>query len=444
MQKLLVVTSQYLLKFCHTGANTRKLLTKPDRREILLNMQSLLNLPFQTRRRGLAFNEGLPQVALDIGYKTRTNGFAWRGQFSPQLVESLLMAYCPPGACVLDPFSGSGTSILEAAGLGLPAYGFEINPAAWLLTRVYTLCNLSDHERQAAIEEINLKINQLWLLRQNEVENEMRNLAASEGPIGTIVGALVILMDLFQNKITRSHCERILQKLSQTIRELPFSNEPLTAGRADARDLPLSTASVDFILTSPPYINVFNYHQHYRKSAEILGHDLLFVAKSEIGSNRANRGNRFITVTQYCLDIAAALKEMHRVCKPDARLILVLGHESKVLGVRFLNSELVAHIARRTKAFDLVLNQSRWYTNKFGLRIREDLLHLQPRELAATDWETVARSTAEVALNKGLRTVMGKNREALLEAISQVSTTQRTPFLNSNEQVKSASHTSSR
>jgi hypothetical protein len=39
---------------------------------------------------------------------------------------------------------------------------------------------------------------------------------------------------------------------------------------------------------------------------EVLGFDILKVAASEIGSNRRNRGNRFITVIQYALDMEEA------------------------------------------------------------------------------------------------------------------------------------------
>jgi hypothetical protein len=43
---------------------------------------------------------------------------------------------------------GSGTVLVEAARLGLPAHGCEVNPAAYLLGRVYELCNLTVHERR--------------------------------------------------------------------------------------------------------------------------------------------------------------------------------------------------------------------------------------------------------------------------------------------------------
>ena len=59
---------------------------------------------------------------------------------------------------------------------------------------------------------------------------------------------------------------------------------------ADARALPVESGSADLVLTSPPYINVHNYNQKYRRSVEALEWDILAVARSEIGSNRQNRG----------------------------------------------------------------------------------------------------------------------------------------------------------
>ena len=39
--------------------------------------------------------------------------------------------YALRNGVVLDPFVGSGTSLVEAARLGLPACGGDLNPAAW-------------------------------------------------------------------------------------------------------------------------------------------------------------------------------------------------------------------------------------------------------------------------------------------------------------------------
>ncbi len=102
---------------------------------------------------------------------------------------------------------------------------------------------------------------------------------------------------------------------------------------------------------------------------------MLKIAKSEIGSNRANRGNHFYTVVQYCLDIADTLKELSRVSKKDARLVFVVGHESNVLGVPFYNADIIERIGIESGLYRKVLRQKRTFKNKFGKIIREDLIN---------------------------------------------------------------------
>lgn len=47
----------------------------------------------------------------------------------PDLVEPCILAGCPEGGTVLDPFAGSGTTLAVAASLGRNAWGCELNPA---------------------------------------------------------------------------------------------------------------------------------------------------------------------------------------------------------------------------------------------------------------------------------------------------------------------------
>ena len=131
------------------------------------------------------------------------------------------------------------------------------------------------------------------------------------------------------------------------------------------------------MLTSPPYINVHNYHQQYRRSVEAMAHNVLAIARSEIGSNRQNRANRFLTVVQYSLDMSLALLEIVRVTRSAGLSILVVGRESTVCGVRFFNGELIAELAVRTAGLRLERRQERVFRNRYGKSIYEDILHVR-------------------------------------------------------------------
>jgi hypothetical protein len=60
------------------------------------------------------------------------------GKFIPQLVEVFLRRYFAPGACVYDPFVGSGTTLVEANVFGADAVGCDISAFNCLLSRVKT------------------------------------------------------------------------------------------------------------------------------------------------------------------------------------------------------------------------------------------------------------------------------------------------------------------
>lgn len=49
--------------------------------------------------------------------------------FPPKLIEPCILAGCPSGGLVLDPFAGSGTTLMVAQQLGRRAVGIELNPA---------------------------------------------------------------------------------------------------------------------------------------------------------------------------------------------------------------------------------------------------------------------------------------------------------------------------
>jgi len=249
----------------------------------------------------------------------------------------------------------------------------------------------------------------------------------------TIFSAVVVLADIFRNPITNNFIQNKFAALVNLIRSLPYSGKQIKAGLDDARSLPLGDDSIDFVVTSPPYINVFNYHQNYRRSVEVLGWDVLRAARSEIGSNRANRGNRFYTVVQYCIDMANAVREIARVLKPGGRAIFIVGYESNVLGTPFYNAELVEGIAVSSGLFDLVLRQERVFSNRFGQRIREDILNLERTAFPAHDAlpNEIGRVIALHALEDSRTRVPDKNRSYIEDAVRKIREIDGTPVFNS-------------
>lgn len=334
----------------------------------------------------------VPQALLDVEDKQRTSLFAWRGQFSPQLVECLLAYYSAKGFMLLDPFLGVGTTLLEAARRGTDGCGCEINPAAVSMARIVSFIPLSSACRQEIIDRAKLHLEArldcplslagLTSARTMDVESLLADLSVQQ-----IEDKL--LSNVYANTLIRyfsmpepRHAGLLgdaFDRYCEAIQRLPYAHGRWSVVHSDARQVPLDNKSVDLVVTSPPYINVFNYHQNNRRSMEMLGWDILTLAKSEIGANRKHRSNRFLTVVQYCVDLAAVLRELRRVIKPDGRVIIVIGRISKVRGIGFRNGEIVAALAGLAD-FKLILRQERGFRNKFGEMIFEDILHLSPSE----------------------------------------------------------------
>lgn len=328
----------------------------------------------------------IPRSELDISNQKRSNPLPWKGQFSPQLVEVLLRTYASAEAMVLDPFVGSGTVLGECISLGLAASGVEVNPAAAILARMYTWANCSRANRAAAYESAASLIHQV--LSSNDPTplcteppaalrpQDVVAMASKAQPVvRSLIEAALVVADPSWSSVNSSRLIDALRRIRGLLAGMPEAKQPIRVIEGDARRIPLTTATADLVITSPPYINVFNYHQQYRPAVEALGHDVLAAARSEIGSNRKHRMNRFLTVIQYAMDMAEVLHELTRVTRGSARMIFVVGRESRVRGLRVLNGDLLCAVATKAAGLRVSMRQERSFTNRFGERIVEDILH---------------------------------------------------------------------
>ena len=366
----------------------------------------------------------ISQGELNIDNKTRSNLFAWNGQFSPQFVEALLNHYAQKGDVIIDPFVGSGTTLCEAARKGISAYGMELNASAYYMAKTYELANKSLPERKELIDSVEHIL--ASISKPDEILPTITRVIQQNNPsaLSALLSTLIILIDLFNNELSISLLHTKWTGLKKTVLEIPFSTAQIKVDMGDSRKLGCNSGEATLLITSPPYINVFNYHQKYRRSVETLGYDVLAIAKNEFGSNRKNRGNRLLTVIQYCIDMALSIKEAMRACCQNARMIYVVGRESNVLGYSFCNSRLIFEIATEIFQLPFLLRQERAFKNRSGQMIYEDILHFKNAQTenlpGEKDIEDAARSIAvRILFEKTQMYPDSKNIEQIFEAIER-------------------------
>lgn len=376
------------------------------------------------------------QNLLDIDQKTRTSVLPWRGQFSPQLVEYFIEKNLPRSGVILDPFSGSGTVLYEAAALGHQAIARDINPAAIALAKASSICVVPKNQRNIILEEVDAFADKLKhrASQQDDVLSvayvaEMFRARLSEFVSADVMQAFIMSAFGDNTELKVKAISRAINTTQKLVLGAPEADQILSVDVGDARDLGLTRDSVDYLITSPPYINVFNYHQNYRPIIQALGHVPLSAARAEIGANRKFRMNRFITVAQYCIDIALFFDEAAKVLRDGSAMTIVMGRESNVRGVSFKNGALVAAIASDGLGGTITSWNERSFLNRFGATIYEDVLTIIPKESSLELAETVGRSVGTEALKAALSYAPEDRKDDIENAIIASRTVDPSPYV---------------
>ncbi|MCP4350165.1 MAG: site-specific DNA-methyltransferase [Desulfobacterales bacterium] len=382
---------------------------------------------------------------LNVVNKTRSNPFCWRGQFTPELIEYFLDVHAKPNSLVCDPFSGSGTVLLESIKKDLDVIGCEVNPAAYAMSKFFEIGTFSFPEKWNLLIEIARMIPLSGLqvdrpLYQKEKSSDYResygnfiHFAKQILDAHTSKYQLIILLNiLFKMENLKKlnlglAWHKAYNEISSFLFSLPETKSQVTSLLCDIRNLPDQTdRKIDLIITSPPYINVFNYHQNHRIIMELLDFDILSVAHSEFGSNRKNRGNRFLTVVQYCLDMAQALSSMQRSINKLGSVIMIVGRESNVRKTAFYNGKIIIDICKNSEMFSVEHSTERCFKNKFGTMIYEDILFLKPLH-SLNDTDVIARDVALSHLKSSIDQSPAESKDDLEKAIASIKTVEASP-----------------
>jgi SAM-dependent methyltransferase len=319
------------------------------------------------------------------------------GKFVPQLVEIFLRKYQP--TMVVDPFCGSGTTLVEAKALGIDSFGSDISEFNCLLSRVKT----ADYDIELVESEIldafhssdNACGGRLFESKHTyssssylqdwfapEALEELQNYQAVIQRYQYQDLLKVILSRSARSARMTTHFDLDFPKRPQTEPYQCYKHSRICSPTQSARQFlkrysldtikrvrefsklqSQSSAEVvygdsrtiefpqcDLVVTSPPYVGLIDYHEQHRYAYELLG--LNWNEESEIGS--AKRGASQTAQTRYRENIEMVFRNVKRYLKPDARLVVVvhdrrhLYHDiAKNLGFE-IEAELHRHVNRRT------------------------------------------------------------------------------------------------
>jgi len=284
------------------------------------------------------------------------------------------------GQAILDPFCGSGTTLFEAARKGWPhVIGFDSNPIATLVTRFKLMRTDTSFFAVADSKMAELAVTELAHVDPIDFEFDGRDHwfdTASLSELARIVAWiraeprsdvqewLSVSLSRIVNRVSRQESETRYVAVDkdaspgETLRRFTDSCAT-TAAMLKARDpvhadvqvecadvrtrLPLGDATIDRIITSPPYANSMDYYLYHKQRMNILGYDFKAVQNAELGSRHEFSSLR-APAEKWKRDYAAVLAEFRRVLRPGGVAIVIIG-DSQIAGEKIDAGRLTEAIA---------------------------------------------------------------------------------------------------
>jgi hypothetical protein len=318
------------------------------------------------------------------------------GKFVPQLVEELLRRYVEPGGPVLDPFAGSGTTLVQSLESGHDAVGVDVAPFNCLLMGVKTArydlevlrsdldaayaraadfdwagappVDASDFVRawyapRAAAELLDFRTS-LEGAGSADVLRVVLARAARSARRTTHFDLDVPRAPQLEPYLCRKH-RRVCRPVEEARRFLlrytrdtrarieafasVRSDAAATVLHGDARRLDLGGPFAG-VITSPPYPGLIDYHEQHRYAYELLG--LPRHGADELG--RPANGLGRAAIAGYVEGVADVLANARRALEPNAPVCIVVNDRRelypeilRLAGLR-LDDRLERHVNRRT------------------------------------------------------------------------------------------------
>lgn len=257
--------------------------------------------------------------------------YPYKGKFHPQMIRALLnIIGLKEGDTVFEPFSGSGTTALEAQLLGINFIGIDISPLCVLQGKVKT-------KSVYAIDEIiklkNTLISKLKPSLFNQEHDFYKVLESIDNEdvrdFYTLARLLAVSDESRRGRNFEQSFIKNLNLMIDSVKDYKEITEKLHLRLGDidlkigdSRKVELPDNSIDGIITSPPYSIALDYVENDAHSLEDMGYNLNEIREDFIGV----RGKGKDKIELYNNDMRKSYDEMYRILKPNKYAVIVIGN----------------------------------------------------------------------------------------------------------------------
>lgn len=296
------------------------------------------------------------------------------GDIPRALIETLPI---PHGTAVLDPFCGSGTTLMEAQRAGLNGIGIDLNPIACLISRVKT--SPLPGEFTEAVQQVISNARNVKSLPTPDIPNVNHwfkpDVQAAIGALAQSIAspayaswhdqlrlALSSILVRVSNQDSDTRYAAVEKNvaykdvfdafgLAASKLEKALSNRAWTLPETHVIEsntlevLPTEVPmNVGLVVTSPPYPNAYEYWLYHKYRMWWLGFDPIAVKEKEIGARAHFFKKNHHTADMFVDQMKGTFALIDSVLVKDGYVCFVVGR-SKIRGEIINNGDIIYQVA---------------------------------------------------------------------------------------------------
>lgn len=279
----------------------------------------------------------------------------------------------PRGTAVMDPFCGSGTTLLEAQRAGRPSVGIDLNPIACLISRVKTSplpegfldTVLQISEEAQSIRSVSIPdIPNVGHWFQEDIQRAVAALASTlakpcylawQDALRLALSSILVKVSNQDSDTRYAAVKKELQAADVYVQFQLAAQKISTALATRTWTLPSATViesdilqvkpeqiglPVGLMVTSPPYPNAYEYWLYHKYRMWWLGFDPISVKEHEIGARAHFFKKNHHTAEMFVEQMQGTLDLVRSVLVPGGYACVVVGR-SKIHGKVFDNGAMI-------------------------------------------------------------------------------------------------------